>query len=72
MEYYDQGGNMARTQKTVQPGSSKQEHDETAIPGAGTEKTEACRCKATSEMKPRELLRLMMSDLLFWKRPGKR
>ena len=32
---------------------------------------ETCRCRETSEMKPRELLRLMMSDLAFWKRTKK-
>jgi hypothetical protein len=62
---------MARDQKTVQPHASKNERD-AGTPHTEPEKTEACRCKATSEMKPRELLRTMMSDLLFWKRPGKR
>ncbi len=30
-----------------------------------------CRCKETSEMTPRELFRLMIRDLSFWKRPKK-
>ena len=32
---------------------------------------DACRCKETSEMRPRELLRLMLSDLTFWKKTKK-
>jgi hypothetical protein len=42
----------------------------------GTEKTprevqageDDCRCKVTAGMKPRELLKLMGSDLMFWKK----
>jgi len=30
-----------------------------------------CRCKETSEMTPRELLKLMVSDLSFWKKAKK-
>ncbi len=30
-----------------------------------------CRCKETSKMSPRELLKLMMKDLAFWKKAGK-
>ena len=37
----------------------------------GTLEDDACRCKATSVMKPRELLGLMWSDLAFWKRRKK-
>ena len=32
---------------------------------------DACRCKETSHMTPRELLRLMMNDLAFWKKAKK-
>jgi hypothetical protein len=56
---------MARDKKTVQPKPSHGERD------APADESKDCRCKATSEMKPRQLLKLMMSDLLFWKRPGK-
>lgn len=50
-------------------------------PGGGKEITEkhldagsddACRCKATSKMTPRELLGLMFSDLTFWKKEKKK
>jgi hypothetical protein len=37
----------------------------------GVEKYDACRCKATSEMSPGELLKLMVSDLVFWKKAKK-
>ena len=40
--------------------------------GAGSQREDdACRCKQTSKMTPRELLKLMMSDLAFWKRKKK-
>lgn len=32
---------------------------------------DSCRCREVSEMKPGDLLRLMMSDLAFWKKPKK-
>ncbi len=34
-------------------------------------KDDACRCKETSQMTPRELLRVMISDLAFWKKEKK-
>ncbi len=30
-----------------------------------------CRCKETADMKPRELLKQMVSDLAFWKKKKK-
>jgi hypothetical protein len=30
-----------------------------------------CRCKETALMKPRQLLRLMIDDLAFWKKAKK-
>jgi hypothetical protein len=33
---------------------------------------EACRCKEASNMTPKELLGLMMSDLAFWKKEKKK
>jgi hypothetical protein len=38
---------------------------------AGAGHDDACRCKETSKMTPRELLKLMMSDLAFWKKAKK-
>jgi len=34
-------------------------------------KNDDCRCKEASEMTPRELLKLMFSDLSFWKKAKK-
>ncbi len=31
----------------------------------------ACRCEETASMKPGELLKLMISDLAFWKKTKK-
>lgn len=31
----------------------------------------ACRCEETASMKPGELLKLMISDLAFWKKAKK-
>jgi hypothetical protein len=39
--------------------------------GAHAGHDETCRCKETSKMSPQELLRLMMSDLAFWKKTKK-
>jgi len=49
------------------PGKEK----EAAEMQAGAGKDDTCRCKETSKMTPRELLRLMFSDLAFWKKVKK-
>ena len=56
--------------KIVDPGGPGNEK-ETAETQAGAGSADACRCKETSEMTPRELLRLMLSDLAFWKKAKK-
>ena len=38
---------------------------------AENEEEKACRCEETAAMKPRELLKLMISDLAFWKKAKK-
>lgn len=43
----------------------------TPPPKPGRVEEDACRCKATSIMSPRQLLGLMWSDLAFWKKPKK-
>ncbi len=56
-------------QKTVS--SEKRVEDR---PGAGPveiEEEKACRCEETASMKPGELLKLMISDLAFWKKAKK-
>jgi hypothetical protein len=45
--------------------------EKAAEPRAGTDNNDDCRCKATSEMSPGELLKLMVSDLAFWKKTKK-
>ena len=42
--------------------------------GAGlaeSDQEKDCRCEETAAMKPRELLKLMISDLAFWKKEKK-
>lgn len=58
---------MAGSRKTAVPEDRENKRDgveRQALPGGD----DACRCKETSEMKPRQLLKLMLSDLAFWKR----
>jgi hypothetical protein len=56
-----------RHQKSVDPRGRKapNEADEKQ---AGSVNDDACRCKKTAHMNPRELLRLMISDLAFWRK----
>ena len=61
-------GMITRFQKTVDPGGKENETAEGRA-GAGTDDT--CRCKEASKMTPGELLKLMMSDLTFWKKEKK-
>ncbi len=51
--------------------SSPQQTAERVVPEKKTApraEDDVCRCKQTSKMTPRELLKLMMGDLAFWKR----
>lgn len=34
-------------------------------------KGDTCRCKETSNMTPRELLKLMINDLTFWRKTNR-
>ena len=36
------------------------------------ESVDSCRCKEASAMSPKELLKLMIGDLTFWKKAGKK
>jgi len=56
--------------KAAVPGGPEKEN-QTAKGQAGAGGEEACRCKEASEMRPRQLLRLMISDLAFWKKAKK-
>ena len=37
-------------------------------PASGSVSDESCRCKEVASKTPRELLKLMISDLAFWKK----
>jgi len=53
--------------------------DRQGVPGSGKKTVEPqaqsagdlCRCKETALMKPRQLFRLMLDDLSFWKKKKK-
>jgi hypothetical protein len=51
-------------------GPEKEREPEVSQAGAAG-KDDACRCKKASEMSPGELVKLMISDLAFWKKPNK-
>ncbi len=61
---------IIRLPKTVDSGGSGKEY-KVAENQATPDSEESCRCKEASKMTPRELLRLMMSDLIFWKKTKK-
>ncbi len=63
-------GKITEEQKAADPGGTGKEHD-VADPQARAGKDDACRCKEASKMTPRELLRLMIGDLTFWKKANK-
>ena len=58
---------LIRYPKNNDPGRPEKDEKTAELP-AGAENDETCRCKSTSEMSPGELFRLMMSDLVFWKK----
>ncbi len=60
---------IIRYGKKVNPAVSGDER-KAADSQAGPDQ-DACRCKETSAMTPRELLKLMVSDLSFWKKGKK-
>jgi hypothetical protein len=53
--------------KTADPGG-REKDEKSAESLAGAAKDDACRCKEASEMSPGQLLKLMVSDLSFWKK----
>ncbi len=61
---------VRRYQKTSGPGGPVKEN-KTAERHAGAGKDGTCRCKEVSEMPPRKLFGLMISDLAFWKKAKK-
>lgn len=63
---------VARHKETGHPAGGQANKKEPAETQAGAGKDDACRCKETSQMTPRELLKLMLNDLAFWKKEKKR
>jgi len=59
-----------RYPKTIDPGIPGKKNKTAGWPEGAT-KDDFCRCKEVSKMKPRQLLRLMISDLTFWKKRKK-
>jgi hypothetical protein len=60
---------MTQYPKNIEPVPGKEK--ETAASQAETGSDDACRCKETSSMTPRQLLGIMLSDLAFWKKAKK-
>ena len=61
---------IIRYPKTVDPGRPGKD-EIVAESQVGADKDDAYRCKATSEMSPGQLFKLMVSDLAFWKKAKK-
>jgi len=55
--------------KTVQPAGPGDEKK--AVDKHAQATDDACRCKETALMTPRQLIRLMINDLTFWKKAKK-
>ncbi len=60
---------IIRYPKTISSDDAGKEKNTLENQAAGNE--DACRCKETSKMTPRELFMLMMNDLAFWKKKKK-
>jgi hypothetical protein len=70
VQYNTQERMIMRYHKTIEPGVPGKENRTAGGPEGGT-KDDVCRCKEVSKMEPRQLLRLMISDLAFWKKRKK-
>ncbi len=57
---------ITRYQNAVEPGPGNGKKAEEKV------KDESCRCKETSALSPRELLKLMIRDLAIWKKERKK
>jgi len=62
---------VTRHQETVHMAGSQGNEKKSAEAQKGVGKDDTCRCKETSQMTPRELLKLMMNDLAFWRKEKK-
>jgi hypothetical protein len=61
---------ITRYRNNIEPGDPGKEK-EIFNRQAGTGSDDTCRCKEASKMSPGQLLKLMMSDLAFWKKGKK-
>ena len=57
--------------KPADPDRAGKEH-EAKVPQEREIHDDSCRCKEASTMSPRELLKLMIGDLTFWKKMNKK
>jgi len=64
-------GTITGNHKPADPGGAGKEH-EAKVPQVTEIHDDSCRCKEASTMSPRELLRLMIGDLTFWKKANKK
>ena len=55
-------------QKTDGPDKNPVDKGKPDVNEAGDNGGEGCRCEEVSKKTPRELLKLMLSDLAFWKK----
>ena len=66
----EEQGMVMPEKKNVEPGGPEDVRAAEA-PQARTAGGDDCRCKEVADMTPRQLLRLMMRDLAFWKKVKK-
>jgi hypothetical protein len=64
-------GAITGEQTNAGPGGPGKENKPADAP-AKADKDDPCRCKEASTMTPRELLKLMIGDLTFWKKVNKK
>lgn len=60
---------MSARDHNARDGSGQGKEGAGELSKAGKLRGDDCRCKETSQMTPRQLLGLMLSDLAFWMKP---
>jgi hypothetical protein len=63
-------GMIMRYKKTIDQGIPSKENRTHEEPNRAA-KDDVCRCKEVSDMEPRQLFKLMISDLAFWRKRKK-
>jgi len=64
-------GTITGNHKPEELGGAGKKH-EAEVPQVPEIHDDSCRCKEASTMSPRELLRLIIGDLTFWKKANKK